>query len=96
MLISGSNDGVINIWNESEFNCIKTIATYKAIYCLLLLANGYFASGGRDGVKIYNLKDDEIVKHIDECSTNCLKQLKDNRIISVTRNDGTITIWNYI
>jgi WD40 repeat protein len=96
LLISGSNDGVINIWNESEFSCIKTIATSKAIYFLLLLANGYFASGGRDGVKIYNLKDYETVKHIDECSTNCLKQLKDNRIISVTRNDGTITIWNYI
>jgi WD40 repeat protein len=96
LLISTSNEGKINLWDCSNDYChFKSLFTQKSIYCLTLLSGGYFASGGLDGIKIYHLTSLRLINHINkENSTNCLKQLKDNRLISTTVND-TVTVWSY-
>jgi WD40 repeat protein len=96
LLISGSIDRKIKFWSvNDDYNCIKTIITHEAVYYLLLLSGGYFASGGVDGIKIYHMKSYELINHLDKhYSTTSFKQLDDNRIIS-SSSDGAVMIWNY-
>jgi WD40 repeat protein len=99
ILLSGSNDKTIKVWNVKGFECIKTIDAHdKGISTLLMLSGGFFASG------FYN---DGIVKIWDLCDFQCINVLKghtstvssllvtkDNSIISASY-DKTIIIWNY-
>jgi WD40 repeat protein len=98
VLISGSTDYTINIWNMKEYRCIETIKTYGQIICLLSLHSGYFASGSNDGrIKIYDIDTYDCVNTFiadSYCKITCLQLLKDYRIVSATYN-GKINIYNY-
>jgi WD40 repeat protein len=49
-LASGSNDGVIKIWNLKTQECIRTLIGHKGcVSCLTPLSSGQIASGSDDG-----------------------------------------------
>jgi WD40 repeat protein len=100
LLLSGSHDDIIKVWNLSAYQCIKTIPVWGGVYKLLSLPGGYFASGHfYDGViRIWDMSNYECINilegHGKGCPVSSLSLTEDNRIVSVS-NDKAIVIWNY-
>jgi WD40 repeat protein len=92
VLVSGAADGSIMIWSmDDNIYLINRIFTHQAISCLLLLKNGFFATGGYNGIEIYNWVYFKVIKQVSGFSTKYLKQMKDDRIVSAT-GDGEVII----
>jgi WD40 repeat protein len=99
LLFSGSGEmGMINIWNMTDFKCIKTILNENRVECLRLLANGFFASGDTKGrIKIWDMNTYrcvEILERVGFCIWFLLL-LKDNRLLSVSHGCGELISWGY-
>jgi WD40 repeat protein len=100
LLISGSVDGRINIWNLYNFQCIQNFSVFGGnVHSLVLLPGGFFASGLYDGsIKIWDIKSCECINTLrSERPLNpevtSLIMLDDKRLVSSIR-DGAIIIWN--
>jgi WD40 repeat protein len=65
LLISGSEDKSLKVWNMSSYECYKTIAQDTTTISLLLLHNGYFASSFEDEtITIWNVNGFVSINHI--------------------------------
>jgi WD40 repeat protein len=96
LMVSGSREGKINIWNLSDYQCIHMLNAYGEVCSLLLLPGGFYASGLYDGsIKIWEIKGHRSVNILESKKqvVTSLLMLKDNRLISST-GESTITIWN--
>jgi WD40 repeat protein len=100
-IASGSDDGIIKIWDLESSECIKTLTDHMSLVeCLIQLTNDpykdHIVSGSHDGtIKIWNLTTGACVKtlngHTD--AVLCLIQLADGRLASGS-GDWTIKIWD--
>ena len=104
LIVSGSNDKKIKIWNIRTQECMQTLCGHIFwVSCLLALPNGELVSGSADKtikVWMHALNDEEIVG---ECRktlighTSCVSSLilspKGEEIISSSA-DQTIKIWS--
>jgi WD40 repeat protein len=96
LLVSGSREGKINIWNLSDYQCLHMLYACSEVCSLLLLPGGFYASGLYDGsIKIWEIKGHKGVNILESEKpvVTSLVMLKDNRLISST-GEGTIIIWN--
>jgi hypothetical protein len=97
LLLTGCNEA-IQFWKITDnCKCVKTIDTHKiCVTSLLLLPNGYFASGSAEHVKIWDINCYECINTIDinvnDSEIDFLLRLGDNRIMSVS---AEIVLWNY-
>jgi WD40 repeat protein len=96
LLVSGTITR-LKVWDITNCTprCIHRIA--RRSNRLLLLPNGYFASGGvNGGVKIWSLSTFECINELigTGCFTHSISLLNDYRIVSSSIN-GEITIWDY-
>jgi WD40 repeat protein len=100
VLLSGSHDNIIKVWDLSVYQCIKTIVVGGMVYKLLSLPGGYFASGHfYDGViRIWDMSNYECINilegHGKGYPVSSLSLTEDNRIVSAS-NEKAIVIWNY-
>jgi WD40 repeat protein len=96
LLLSGSMDKTIKVWNINDSQCIQTIEAHEdGVFSLLYLPNGYFASSSWSGtIKVWRLLDYQCVNvfngHGDFSTTLLL--LAGNRLASTC--DGKIFIWD--
>jgi WD40 repeat protein len=85
LLLSGSRDKTIKVWDMNDYQCIKTIEVDTVVNCFLLLPNGYFVSAGDDEkIKIWDLYDyrcfNVLSLDVEPFHITSLKLLKDYRI----------------
>jgi WD40 repeat protein len=95
VLLSGSKDKTIKVWDLSTFICVRIIENNNEVRSLLILPNGFFASGYYDGsIKIWrNYKCiNSLKKHSDKVTK--LLFLDDYRTVS-SSFDKSIIIWHY-
>jgi WD40 repeat protein len=97
IMLSGSLDS-IRVWCTISYQCIRIIDIPTGVESLLLLPNGYFASGlSSEGViKIWNISNYECINTIESHSDmiTALLLTKDKGIISASPNDNTIIIYD--
>jgi WD40 repeat protein len=96
IMISGSLDGTITAWDMGNYQKIKTINDSDKVLSLLMLPNGYFASGLMNGsIKLFSMTGYKCINILKSQTSQVtsLLLLKDKRIISGS-NDGSIIIWN--
>jgi WD40 repeat protein len=83
LLVSGSSDTTIKIWDLNGHQCITTIENKDKILCMLQLPFGLFASSYIGGFKIWDVnsyKCINTIKGFDNTVVTCLGLLKDDRI----------------
>jgi WD40 repeat protein len=82
LLISGSIDKLLKIWNMSSYECYKTIALETIVLSLLKLPNGYFAASFEDEtIAIWNVQGFLCINHIKKSKKHSMLLLDDNRIV---------------
>ena len=95
-LISCSNDGLIKIWeiNNGEYKNIQTLNHNNKINSLLLLEDKNILISSGNGIKFWNLTNNNIIFSIDNIFTyskNGLEIIDENKII-VCNNTNLIVI----
>jgi WD40 repeat protein len=96
VLLSGSNNGVVKVWELLNYQCIKIVESIGGVDKFILLPNGYFASCSYKGkIKIWDTKGFRLVNSFgsDEDYVSSLLLLKEHRIVSIT--NATVIIWDY-
>jgi WD40 repeat protein len=97
LLISGSRDGKIKIWDILGYVCVENInADASGVTCLLKLNGGYFASGFADKIlKIWSINGNNPINVLQghNRKVTSLILLKDKRIAST--DDKQIILWDY-
>lgn len=89
ILVSGSQAGILKIWNLDTFECLKTIIAHSdAIRSLTVISPEIFFSGSEDTtIKIWDLKAGTFIKTLDFDSNsgiNCIDRVSFNRIVCST------------
>jgi WD40 repeat protein len=96
LLLSGSNDCKLIIWDLVSYNQTRVISMFGVVKCFLSLPNQYIALGYRAGViGFMDLKGFERIHKIDAHDKKLisLMLLEDNKIVSSSVNETTL--WEY-
>lgn len=99
LLITGSYDSTIKLWNTNTFECVKSLEAHKdEILCLLVLpCNHELASGARDNtIKVWSLTKYKLIYTLrgHTKAVSCLIWLKLRDELVSGSHDGTIKFWN--
>jgi WD40 repeat protein len=95
LLISGSNNKNIRIWNMDDYKCIKTINCDAAVKCLLALPNGYFLSAYYDNtVKVWTTNDFECIHtfNLHKQVITSMIMVDDNKVVSASFEKNIIVL----
>jgi WD40 repeat protein len=98
LLYSGAGDGTIKVWDCIGSECINTINAHGvSVTCLIILSNGYFASGSYDNkIKIWDRNYGCINSFYGgKIYITSLLFLKDYRIASSSSQEYSIKIFSY-
>jgi WD40 repeat protein len=92
-MISGSRE-TIKAWCTISYQCCRTIDHPTGVESLLLLPNGYFASGSESKIEIWDISNYECINIIEGQSEwiNSLVLTEDMRIISASPYHNRILI----
>jgi WD40 repeat protein len=95
LLLSGDVGKIINVFDMTNYDCVKKIEAHSAaINCLLSLPGGYFVSGSDDNtIKIWDLNGFRCVNMLKYVKSNYtfLVLLKDYRLVCASSD---ITVWS--
>ena len=97
-LISSSMDNTLKIWEEiNNLHQCVTILTHSSIICsiLLLIDKNMLITGGKDGIKIWNSYNYELISYVNkiECgSPDSLCRINEDKIIVGGLNDNKLKI----
>lgn len=63
-MISGSSDQTIHVWSIGKGQLKRAISVNSIVYCLQMLANGYYLASGlsNNNINIYDLNTGNLVK----------------------------------
>jgi WD40 repeat protein len=96
LLISGSEDKLLKVWNMSSYECYKTVVQDIMVVSLLLLPNGYFATSFEDEtMTIWNVKGFESINYIggkEHQGIASMLLLNDNRIVCSSYNTKLLVL----
>jgi WD40 repeat protein len=96
LLVSGSHDRFIKLWNFEDNQCIKTINTHMdGISRVLILPGGYVACASNK-IQLWDLKKSKLINSLEghsESINSLLLLSDDNRLVSVS--EAQMIIWNY-
>jgi WD40 repeat protein len=97
LMLSGSQD-TIRVWCTISYQCCRIIDHPTGVDSLLLLPNGYFASGlsSESVIEIWNISNYECINTI-ECQSDWVTSLvltEDMRLISASPHNDTILIFD--
>jgi WD40 repeat protein len=96
LLISGSRDGGIKVWDIIFYVCVKSLnAHIKGVTCLLKLNGGHFATGSSDNIiKIWSINGNNPINVLQGHNrrVTSLVLLKNKKIVST--DDKQIIIWD--
>jgi WD40 repeat protein len=95
VLLSGSEDCTIKVWNVNDYHCIKTIENKSKIYGLMLLPFNYIAVLTPKSIKFISFNGDYECINTIEYENILFKSfllLKDNRIASVINHGWKLMI----
>ena len=77
LLVSGSGDATIKVWNTTSTTCLKTLRGHsREIFCVQILPSEQLVSGSFDGaIKIWDINSGTCVKTLKGHSmfVSCLK-----------------------
>jgi WD40 repeat protein len=97
ILISGSGDKTIKLWNVENGNCLSILEGHESnIECLQTISDDVIASGSMDqSIKIWNIKTKKCINTLQghKQSVLCLLVLSDDILVSGSM-DQTIKLWN--
>lgn len=99
VLISGSADQMIKIWDESTGNFLGTVTRdIGVLLCLKFLERWLFASAGDDKkIRLWDLKKKKLYNTlIGHSEAVCCIEKLNNDLMASGSNDKTIKIWNYL
>jgi WD40 repeat protein len=97
LLLSGSDDRTVRVWDLETYDCVKTLLHYEKVGLIALLPGGYFITGQRGGViRLWDIASYKCVKILDNGASNFISifLLGDYRLVSATDIAG-ICIWEY-
>lgn len=95
-ILSGSADRSIVLWDFEKDVCVRTFFAERGVECLKMLTETKFASGGYNGIKIWNINEPiRCLKTMDEHKdvVHSLELAPNGNLIS-SSEDSTIKIWN--
>jgi WD40 repeat protein len=93
VLISGSNDKTIKVWDMSEYVCLRTMNGEVEVKCLMSLPNGYFAAAYYDNtVKIWTTYDFECIHtfNLHKQVITSIMLVDDNKLVSASLEKNII------
>jgi WD40 repeat protein len=84
LLLSGSHDYTIRVWDIVNKQCFKIIQHHRNAVILTLLPNGYFAARSCEEIKIYDLNSYNCVNTLvgHKYDVFCILFIKGNRILT--------------
>jgi WD40 repeat protein len=90
ILVSGSSDKTIKLWDMSDGKCIQTLSEHTAsVKCICELDDGTFCSAGNDSmIHVWNI-DGELLGSIerrDDENIHQLLALSNNRVVAASDN----------
>lgn len=103
MLISGHDNGLINIWDLHEYKIITTLQGHKCTVCALVVYNrdsklNLVSVGYHECIKIWCLTDNTLITNIKKAgrNINLVEVINDgsNQILAGGNSKGWIKLWN--
>ncbi|KAI5162776.1 F-box and WD-40 domain protein 7 [Nematocida ausubeli] len=98
ILVSGSTDKSIKVWDVFLGACIRTLFKHKSTIRSILLSDKYVVSGSRDfTVCVWDVKTGGCV-HVLEGHTGSIRDMvfaKKKPLLVTGSYDGTCILWNY-
>jgi WD40 repeat protein len=97
-IASGSLDRKIQIWSKSTGTVLLTINTGHGVYCLKLLANGFYLASGLDNynIMIYNINNGTLVSTLSG-HTKLIEDLaliNNANLLASSSDDSNVCIWD--
>lgn len=96
ILASGTGDGQIQLWNLNTRTKIRTLPAHsKVVRAIAFSKDGSrLASGGSEGVKIWDIQKGTLIKNIPlPSSVESLAFSPDGQTLTTGMGNGAITIW---
>ncbi|KAA1136042.1 hypothetical protein PGTUg99_024342 [Puccinia graminis f. sp. tritici] len=96
ILMTGSWDRTIRIWNLDKLECIQTLNGHtRGIKCLQFDTNKLISGGMDHCLKLWNWRTGECIRTIQghQAPVSCLNF--DNEVLASGSADSTIRIWNF-
>lgn len=100
LIISGSDDQTIKLWNYLNGDLLQTLPTLSRVFSLILLDNNEFASGSSDDlIKIWSdafqIPINEMPRILQghENYVLCMTKISNEALVSGSQ-DRTVKIWN--
>jgi WD40 repeat protein len=96
LLISGGKDSSIVIWDFINQVKLKTLTFQGSIVTSIKISpdNKFFVSGGIDKICIYDIKNDKLIRKINNNTiTTCVAFSPDGKIVATSNSDKSITVF---
>ena len=93
ILISGSDDNFVRIWDFSTGNAIRSINTSLTVNSLITLSNGLFVTAGGNDIKVWYLDTGNYKSTVSHANTVNVLEVLDDGFASGS-DDNFIKLWN--
>lgn len=97
MLVSGSEDGTLKVWDTRTWTCLNTLEGHTHhVSCLQPLPDDKVASGSVDHtIKVWDLKTGGCLKTLEghSLAITCLQMLPSSELVSGSE-DGMLKVWD--
>lgn len=97
LLISGGKDSSIVIWDFINQMKLKTLTFQGSIVTSIKISpdNKFFVSGGINKICIYDIKNDKLIREINNNAiTTCVAFSPDSKIVATSNSDNSINIFD--
>lgn len=95
LIISGSHDNTIKIWNANDMKCLATLEGHDDVITRLCTTNGMLVSSSSDwSIKVWSLDTYECLCTLNGHEGTVWSVFAVNNVIYSASNDTTIKVWD--
>jgi len=98
MIVSGSSDTIIRIWDPKSGKCVKVLEGHThTVLCIIELESGYLASGSVDQTAIiWNPNNGKIVNILEGFQNPIIGLVEyDKKQLAINFNEPMLLVWNW-